>query len=437
MRILYISSRPPKHSAGLALDQMKSLKMAGHEVDFLTKFSFDGQESNMYSVDEKNWVDKLVDLRQKYPILHYLSKFKFLVGRRNLIFNNGIKLTAPDESKPPVPIDDILNCITKEYDIVITLFLQDFISALTIKAIYEKLKCPVIIRSVDMGPFTGGCYFFLDCNHYQHNCGKCPALNSSDENDISRRNFLIKKECYANVNYAYCCNNWMRRFALKSNMFDSDRIFSSTCVIDETRFYQRPLSECKKRFLIPESKSFIIFARYQNKTIISKGFSHLIEAVNEWSTSLSDEERNKVLVLIAGNRDVDPLYEMAVDTKYVGLLDTETLICAYSVSNVFVSPSIDDAGPSMVNQSIMCSTPVVSYNIGTAIDVIDNGKSGFKADEIDTHLLAESLKKLYELSPEEYTELRESTRRIALERNSLKSFSEFIEKVYNSIKNRE
>ena len=436
MRILYISSRPPKHSAGLAIDQMKSLIEAGHQVDFLTKYSFEGQESNMYSVYNKNWVDKLVDLRQKYPFLHYLSKFKFLVGRKNLTFNNGIKLTAPDESKPPVPIDDILKRIPKEYDLVITLFLQDFISSLTLKAIYEKLKCPIIIRSVDMGPFTGGCYFFLDCERYQHNCGKCPALMSEDENDRSRQNFLIKKDSYASINYAYCCNNWMKRFALKSNMFEPDRIFTSTAVIDENRFYQRPMEECRKVFGIPQTKSFILFARYQNKAIISKGFSHLIDAVNVWSEELTEEEKSKVIVLIAGNRENDPLYEMSVETKYLGQLNTENLIKAYSVSNAFISPSIDDAGPSMVNQSIMCSTPVISYNIGTAIDVIENGKSGFKAEVIDSHKLAKCIGELYSLTEDEYALLRKTTHEKAMEKHSLKSFALFTEIVYSRIKNR-
>jgi len=433
MRILYISSRPPKHSAGLAMDQMKSLVEAGHQVDFLTKIAFEGQESNMYSVYEKNWIDKLVDLRQKYPFLHYLSKLKFLVGRKDLIFNNGIKLTAPDESKPPVAIDDILRRITKEYDLVITLFLQDFISSLTLKAIYEKLKCPIIIRSVDMGPFTGGCYFFLDCERYQHNCGKCPALMSEDENDKSHQNFLIKKSSYASINYAYCCNNWMKRFALKSNMFEPDRIFTSTAVIDETRFYQRPVKECREAFNIPKNKSFILFARYQNTSVVSKGFSHLIYAIKEWSLKLSEKERESALILIAGNRDTDTLYKMSIDTRYLGVLDAENLIRAYSVANVFISPSIDDAGPSMVNQSIMCSTPVICYNIGTAIDVIIDGKSGFKASDINPSKLADCIDKMFRLPKNTYVELRKNTHLIAMENHSLKSFSEFIEMVYNKI----
>lgn len=437
MRILFISSRPLKHSAGLAMDHIKSLEMAGHEVDFLTKYPFEGQERNMYSVCKKNWIDRFVDLRQKYPLLHYLSKFKILVGRKNLTFNNGIKITAPDESHPPVPVADVLKCITKEYDLVITLFLQDLISALTLKAIYEKLKCPIIIQSVDMAPFTGGCYFFLDCNHYQTSCGRCPALKSEEENDQSRRNFRIKQDCYSKINYAYCCNNWVKHFAMRSDMFSPDRIFvSSVVVLDENYFYQRPIEECRKVFSIPASKTFILFARYQNTAIISKGFTHLIGAVNKWSEGLSMEEKQKVLVMIAGNRDVDPLYEMSVDTKYVGQLSTENLIRAYSVANAFISPSIDDAGPSMVNQSIMCSTPVVCYNIGTAIDVIENGVSGYKSDKLDSSNLAENIGKVFSLSETDYRKLRGTTHEKAMEMNSLKSFAEFTQRVYDSIKDR-
>ena len=228
----------------------------------------------------------------------------------------------------------------------------------------------------------------------------------------------------------------MRRFALKSKMFEVNRIFISTAVIDEKRFHQRPMDECRRVFSIPETKSFILFARYQNVDVISKGFSHLIEAINEWSSHMSETERDKVLVLIAGNRECDPIYRMNVETKYLGLLDTENLIRAYSVANAFISPSIDDAGPLMVNQSIMCSTPVISYNIGTAIDVIENGISGFKTATIDPCKLAECLGELYSLPEEEYVSLRKTTHEVAMKKHSLKSFAAFIENVYSHIKER-
>ena len=49
-KILMISGYPPSRSANLAQDVITALEEDGHEVDFLTTYSFPGQKKNQYNI---------------------------------------------------------------------------------------------------------------------------------------------------------------------------------------------------------------------------------------------------------------------------------------------------------------------------------------------------------------------------------------------------
>ena len=50
LRILYVAGVSPYHFANMVLDNITALERAGHSVDFITCYEFEGQKANMYSV---------------------------------------------------------------------------------------------------------------------------------------------------------------------------------------------------------------------------------------------------------------------------------------------------------------------------------------------------------------------------------------------------
>ena len=110
----------------------------------------------------------------------------------------------------------------------------------------------------------------------------------------------------------------------------------------------------------------------------------------------------------------------------------DQLIKAYNIADVFISSSTDDAGPSMVNQSMACGTPVISFHIGTALDVMFQGVSGFSAENKSQTGFSNCLEKMYMLPSEEKLKMRKATREVALKFNSMKAISDFYEKTYLS-----
>lgn len=311
------------------------------------------------------------------------------------------------------------------------------LTTVSLKAIYDKLHCPIIIRSVDMFTFTGGCFYFLNCRNFLHGCGKCPSLNSTDPEDQTYKNFLTKKRMYASMNYAIGLNTWMQKFAIPTRLFEKRRVISTSAAVDESLFKHMPKDYCRKKIGIGKNKTFILFARNPNPLVIGKGFKQLVKAVNLFSEMLAKEEKSKCLLVLAGEKENENNNQFKIDTYYTGQLSKENLIIAYNAANIFLSPSIDDAGPSMVNQSIMCGTPVVCFEIGTALDVIDNGKSGFKVTLKDTQAFADAIYKIFSMSEKEYAELCSNTHNIAMKYDSLESFATMIENTYELLNQKE
>ncbi len=428
LRILLLSSRPLNHSAGYAADMKKALELNGHEVDFITN-DFDPPEK------ESGVRALLTKLRVKYKCVNNAVAFinRFRKNRFRYTMLNSIQITQPDESIPPVPTETILAKITKPYDLVITQFWEDMISAITLRDIYAKLKCPIFIKSVDMAPFTGGCFYFMDCRNFRHECGCCPGLGSNDRNDQSHKNYLIKKEIYSSINCAILCNTWMSRFVRETKLFRDAQIITSTIVIDETRFVPRNRQQARSNLNIPAEKEFIFFCRYAGLRDKRKGMKELMEALQILHDRMTPEQRQKTLLLLAGEAFHNEDKSLKFDYMSVGKLNLDGLIDAYNASTVFLSPSIDDAGPSMVNQSILCGTPAVTYSIGTALDVIHSGHTGYKARNFLPEDYAQGIKSIIDLDAEAYAALRERCRNKALEFHSLKAMGDFIECAYQNI----
>lgn len=442
MRILLITSMPIHYSGDLVINKAKVLMAAGHQVDILTKTSWPSRGYKVLSVYRTPLIKIIRFYLGKYAkkadILGIRRIFKKLYKNnsdkndRIVSYNlNGILISNPDESNPPVKICDILDKIDCKYDLVITSFLEHMLTIPSLLAIYKKLKCPIIIGAVDQAPFTGGCWFSVNCDRYKFECGKCPGLGSSDENDQTHKNYLIKKEAYSKMNYILLTNTWMMKYAKASKLFDPYRLIVSYIMIDEDKFRPYNRLKCKKKFGF--NKEDIVFvSRYH--TSKSKGIDVYINALNFLYKNCNESIRERVIVTFVGTSDESIKKRIQFRVNIIPELDIFNLIKLYNAASFFVSPSISDAGPSMVNQSIMCGTPVCSFNIGTAIDVIKDGENGYVSKEIAAEGLKKCLMRAVETSSDDYFLMRKKSREIALKYESKTAYIRSIKEAYQRAK---
>ena len=106
---------------------------------------------------------------------------------------------------------------------------------------------------------------------------------------------------------------------------------------------------------------------------------------------------------------------MPFESKYLGYLDNNYAIAsAYQAADVFICPSIEDSGPMMINQSIMCGTPVVSFEMGVSVDLVITGETGYRAKIKDSGDMAQGISEILKLNSDNYYDLSLRCRKHAL-----------------------
>nr|NLU58809.1 glycosyltransferase [Pseudomonas sp. BIGb0427] len=71
------------------------------------------------------------------------------------------------------------------------------------------------------------------------------------------------------------------------------------------------------------------------------------------------------------------------------------LAALYRKADLFVSTSIEDAGPMMVGEALMCGVPVVAFDVGIATELVEEGRNGFIVDRLDVRQMAARILSVY------------------------------------------
>lgn len=416
--ILIISSANPVFGPGvLARDAKNALENENFNVDVLTLFEVKNHSEYEYIFKNNKFYSFIYKFYQRI-----LSIVPQQFGSHYLFYKK--------EIYPPVPSSLIINSIKKEYDLVLIKFWQGMLSYKTVFEIHKKLKCPIFFECVDYGPFAGGCHFPGNCERYKAECGKCPAICSSNKNDFTHFNFLYRKNVIQKINPLIFANTYMFRWFEQSDIMDGLQHVVSLPIVLEDIFKPRDRNFLRVKYNIPENKEFILFFGSQSIADERKGMIYLIEALNLVSKKLTKYECSKFYLLVAGNKSKEILSNFDFEGKGFGFLQTDELAEIYSLSDTFLCPSINDAGPMMVNQSISCGTPVIGFEMGTCIDVVKDKNTGFLAPLKDTENLAECVIKMFRLSSDDKEKMRENCRLIALETTSKRAYVNSIRKSY-------
>lgn len=427
--ILIINSLDPtKGSAIGALKTYNLFKQAGYDVDLLTKYKVEGYPHflSVYDCYQRKNTWKFW-LSSKLKALYYKTLFR---QKKDYYF------FYRRETSPPIPVSKILAKIDKHYDIVHVYFWQGMLSFHTVKAIYDKLHCFVRFACADYSVMSGGCHFTGDCVKYKTGCGSCPAIYSNNSHDFTAFNVNYRKSFLKEVKPVISVNNYMKNnFFNKAYLYKNyDRLITATPTIDLSVFHPIDKSILREKYRIPQEKKFILFFGSQGLNDERKGIKYLLEALKIFYNRLNDNQRRSVLLLLAG-KNIDEIKErLLFDYKSLGFLSVDKLPQIYSLANVFLSPSVNDAGPLMLLQSMACGTPVIAFEMGYALDFVKGHKTGYCAMLRDSESFAEGIYNIFKLSPDNYKEMSHECLSISNKYFSSKTYIDNYMKVYNEYK---
>jgi len=412
MNILMLYTQNPfKTSGSIPMDLLSELKNEGHSVRLLVKPYDPNYPKDVLSVNT-SFSQKLNEILLNRIKYHILSRFKFNKTDPKYHFH------SLKEQKQFYSTNRILKKSKIKPDAIILFFVKDFISAKNIYELYKETNAPIYWLLYDMAPMTGGCHFAWDCKGYLNKCGNCPGLFSNDPHDNTFKNLELKKKYLDNTDIRIVVGSeWQAKQAKQSSIFKNHPTYKILSAFNKDIF--KPLSKelIRKNIGIPNDKKIIFFGAY-GLSEKRKGIEYLLDSFKILKDLIATdaELNNKIILLIAGNGFEKIKSRLIFECHHMGMLDNAYGIAsAYQAADLFVCPSIEDSGPTMINQSLMCGTPVVSFEMGVALDLVFNGKTGYRAKLKDREDLAKGMYDILSMHINEYENMKSNCRQLALD----------------------
>jgi glycosyltransferase involved in cell wall biosynthesis len=225
----------------------------------------------------------------------------------------------------------------------------------------------------------------LRCMRYFKN--KIPVLFRGDSTLLDEQSFFKKKIrsfflkwVYSHIDYALYAGTNNKKYFSKCGVTDSKLVFAPHA-IDNSRFaddaskqYETKALQWRKELRINETDTVFLFAgkleEKKNPVLLVDAFLQL--------------KQPGVKLVIAGNGPLETALKSKANgsdaIKFIGFQNQSVMPVLYRVSDCVVLPS---KGPNetwglAVNEAMACSRPViVSNKCGCAIDLIQDGKTGY------------------------------------------------------------
>lgn len=282
---------------------------------------------------------------------------------------------------------------------------------------------PIIWTLHDSWPFCGVCHYFFDCVGYQKQCGECPSLHSSINNDLSHVIWKKKKAVYKNLDlHIVCPSKWLADCARKSSLFGQFPVTVIPNCLDVDVF--RPLDEEKKK-----EKPVVLYGAFNATTDRRKGFVDLISALH-----ILEEQGHKddFELVVFGANGSDMSMNINIPVNYVGYVkETEELVSLYDKASVMVVPSLTENLSCTIMESLSCGTPVVAFNVGGNGDLIEHQKNGYLARYKDNEDLAAGI--LWCVENNRSGQLGQAARKSVLNKYTYRVVGEQYKALYESL----
>ena len=277
----------------------------------------------------------------------------------------------------------------------------------------RKLGRPLVWTLHDMWAFTGGCHYDDDCGRYRTGCGRCPALGSQRESDLSAFGWRRKSKAYRDLPLTIVTpSKWLGELARNSPLLGDFPVNVIPNAIDIDIYRPTDKLTARKMLRLPLDRKIILFGALRATSETRKGY-HLLEPALRM---LGDRAAGRdAMTVILGASQPAELPDFGMESVFLGTLsDDVSLGLAYSAADVFVAPSTQENLSNAVMESLACGTPVVAFNIGGMPDMIDHRVNGYLAEAFDTNDLANGLEWVIE-DNERHAALSDRARRKVLD----------------------
>lgn len=375
---------------GHALSLISEFPQDKYEVRAIMMEKFYGEDGFKYFYDiRKKWKRFLwhrsLGLIRKIRIWSYCGTklllrpntdgYAFFVGDFNLISGKQILAKNPDFTP----------------DLIVMMWTRTFVSSKAVRKMYELTKARFLFVFVDEAHLSGGCHYPVDCEGFMTGCHDCPAIVKGKK--LAEKVMEDKIKYYEGIPKYVLGSPVDCRMAAKSPLFQGAKMydFISNPTVEITG-----KQEARKAFGIPENV-FVVMTGANNILEFRKGFKYVVKSIN-----MLAEKYDNIYLLLLGNVTDGTIFSIHPKVQVVmsGFLDIHGLFRAFCASDCFLNMTIADSGAMMVNYCMACGTPIVSFYIGIAQDLVEHKETGYIARYKDSEDVACGIEYIMQLPME-------------------------------------
>ena len=239
----------------------------------------------------------------------------------------------------------------------------------------KRNKIKTVWTLHDCWSFTGHCPHFISigCEKWKSGCNNCPLFREYPQSffDNSKKMYRLKKKWFNGIEKCTLVtpSNWLAGMVNQS-FLSRYRICTVNNGIDPSVF-KPSKSDLRQKHNIEDKKLILGVSFVWNE---KKG----LDIFKRLASELSDDY---VIVLVGTDENV----EKDLPKNIITLRRTQNqseLAGIYSTADVFVNPTREDTFPTVNIESLACGTPVVTFNTGGSVEIIDP-ESGITVDTDD------------------------------------------------------
>ncbi len=236
---------------------------------------------------------------------------------------------------------------------------------------------PAVLTLHDMWAFTGHCIYSYNCERWKTGCGACPYPETYPEirRDATRLELRLKKWAFNKENLTVIVlSRWMEQLVRKS-ILRNHQILHIPNGVDLDIFRPLDRSQCRQLLGLPMARNLILFAAADLKDP-RKGMDLLIQAL----AGLSAHLKGKTSLVIMGQTNDLDLSGIGMEIYRLGFIQDDRLKAqVFSAADIFAFPTRADNLPLILQESLACGTPVISFDVGGVSDLVRPEVTGLLA----------------------------------------------------------
>ena len=364
MKVLHISTYDTGGAAKAAIRLHQGLLKLGVKSSFLSLYSsnvkFEKKYQHCYTIKEKAF---------EY------ARIKWGLGNSRVeeqVYRQRTRSSLEVATLLKTNFDITQQKVYKDADIINLHWTSSY---LDYPSFWKKNLKPTVWTLHDMNPFCG-------IYHYRGDA----IRNNEQLGELDCATKKAKCKLYQRAEISIVCpSRWLLNCSQSSKLFRHFPHYHIPYSLDTTVFKLQKQREAREELSLPQDKKILLFVS-QNVANYRKGYDLLLEAVSQIKNSTS------VQAVAIGN----PPQNKCKDITYLGSVEEEKKMAqAYAAADAFVMPSREDNLPNVMLESLACGTPVISFPIGGALDIIESGRNGWLTSEVSAEALAQAIQEWY------------------------------------------